>query len=115
MVKVPKQTYPKMITSLPEARIEFKGVKGWISQGTDHQIVFFEMKPLGKASEHSHESPQWGIVVEGQMKLTIGGRTQMYEKGDEYFIPAHTKHSAKFLTRVRAIDFFAEKARYEHK
>ena len=110
-----KQGYPKMITSLPEARIEFKGVKGWISQGTDHQIVFFEMEPLGNASEHSHESPQWGIVVEGKMELTIGGRIHVYEKGDEYFIPAHTKHSAKFLTRVRAIDFFAEKARYKPK
>jgi quercetin dioxygenase-like cupin family protein len=107
--------YPKMIASLPEARIEFRGVKGWISQGTDHQIVFFEMEPLGKASEHSHESPQWGIVVEGQMELTIGRKAHVYEKGDEYFIPAHTKHSARFLTRVRAIDFFAEKARYKPK
>ena len=110
-----RQVFPKVIKDLPEADIQFKGVRGWIAQGESHQIVFFEIEPLGKVSEHIHNSPQWGIVVEGKMELTIGDEARVYEKGDEYFIPPHTKHSAKFLSKVRVIDFFGEKTRYKPK
>jgi quercetin dioxygenase-like cupin family protein len=110
-----KNSFPKVITDLPEADIRFKGVKGWIAQGESHQIVFFEIEPLGEVSEHSHNTPQWGVVVEGKMELTIEGKTKVYGKGDEYFIPAQAKHSAKFLTKFRSIDFFGEKTRYKPK
>ena len=107
--------FPKVIKDLPCADIPFDGVIGWIAQGENHQIVFFEIEPLGEVSEHSHDSPQWGIVVEGKIELTIDGETKVYEKGDEYYIPAHVKHSAKFPRKFRAIDFFAEKMRYKPK
>lgn len=110
-----RQGFPKVITNLPEADVRFKGVRGWIAQGESHQIVFFEIEPLGDVSEHSHDSPQWGIVVEGKMVLTIDGKTHIYEKGDEYFIPTHANHSAKFLSKCRAIDFFGERMRYKPK
>ena len=110
-----KRGFPKVITEMPEADVRFKGVRGWIAQGETHQIVFFEMEPLGEVAEHSHNSPQWGVVVEGRMELAIDSKTHVYEKGDEYFIPAHTKHSAKFLSKCRAIDFFAERLRYKPK
>jgi quercetin dioxygenase-like cupin family protein len=107
--------FPEIITSLPEADINFEGVRGWISQGEEHQIVFFHMEPMGEASEHSHDYPQWGIVVEGRMELIINGKSRMCEKGDEYVIPALAKHSARFLTSCRIIDFFREKERFKPK
>ncbi|UCE44036.1 MAG: cupin domain-containing protein [Candidatus Bathyarchaeota archaeon] len=107
--------FPEPIKDLPEADIQFKGVRGWIAQGESHQIVFFEMEPLSQVPEHSHKYPQWGLVVEGRMELTIGGETNAYETDDEYLIPAHTEHSAKFLGRVRVLDFFGEKMRYKPK
>lgn len=110
-----KQGFPKVIKNLPEADIQFKGVRGWIAQGESHQIVFFEIEPLGEVSEHGHDSPQWGVVVEGKMELTIDNKTKIYEKGDEYFVPAHAKHSAKFLSKFRSLDFFGEKMRYTPK
>jgi len=110
-----KRWFPELILDLPEADIPFEGVKGWIAQGESHQMVFFEMKPFSQVPEHSHESPQWGIVVEGRMELTINDKTEVYEKGDEYFIPAHTKHSARFLSECRVVDYFGEKMRYKPK
>jgi len=107
--------FPELITDLPEADIPFEGVKGWIAQGEVHQLVFFEMEPLTQASEHSHDAPQWGIVVEGKMELTIDEKIMVCEKGHEYFIPAHTKHSARFLSKCRVVDFFGEKMRYQPK
>ncbi len=106
--------YPEIIRNLPEADIPFKGVHGWISQSRDHQIVFFDIEPIGEVAEHSH-GPQWGIVIEGEMELTIGGKTNTYSKGDYYYIPDSVVHSAVFKCRTRLLDFFADADRYKPK
>ena len=107
--------FPQVIKNLPEAELPFKGVKAWFIQGEKHQLVFFEMEANALVPEHSHDYDQWGIVVEGRMELTFSGNSRIFVKGDDYLIPAKAKHSAKFLTRVRVIDFFSEKNRYKPK
>ncbi|MBI3801310.1 MAG: cupin domain-containing protein, partial [Deltaproteobacteria bacterium] len=37
---MPKSSFPKAVMTLPQADIAFKGVKGWLSQAKDHQLVF---------------------------------------------------------------------------
>jgi quercetin dioxygenase-like cupin family protein len=50
-----------------------------------------------------------------KMELTVNGEKRIIENGDEYVIPAQTKHSARFLAKTRVIDFFSEKSRYNVK
>jgi len=104
-------SFPDLIKSLPTANIPFEGVRGWISQSDDHQIVFMELEAIGKVAEHKHGA-QWGMVVEGEMDLTIGGETKTYNKGDSYFIPEGVLHSAVFKMKTWVIDYFADKNRY---
>jgi quercetin dioxygenase-like cupin family protein len=106
--------FPEFVTNLPEADIPFPGVRGRISQAPNHQIIFMDIEPIGEVAPHRH-GEQWGIVVEGEMELTIGGVTRRYLPGDSYHIPAHVEHAATFLTRVRVIDVFADVARYRAK
>jgi quercetin dioxygenase-like cupin family protein len=106
--------YPEFIRNLPEIDIKIEGVRGWLLQGGDKQIAFFDIEPIGEVPPHSH-SAQWGIVVEGKMRLTIGEETRIYQKGDWYFIPEGVTHSATFLTRFQAIDIFDEPERYTTK
>jgi quercetin dioxygenase-like cupin family protein len=114
MLKNNKYIYPKIIKNLPEADIDFKGIRGWISQGKDHQIVFFDIELIGEVTKHAHGA-QWGIVIEGEMELTIGTTTKTYKKGDSYHIPDGAVHSAVFKRRTWALDFFADKGRYRAK
>lgn len=104
--------FPDLITNLPEADIPFKGVRGWISQAADHQVVFLDIEPIGEVAPHSH-GEQWGMVVEGEVELTIEGRIRTYKRGEAYHIPAGAVHSAKFLSHFRAIDIFADVDRYK--
>ncbi len=106
--------YSETIKRLPQADIPVPGVRGWLSQAADHQIVFFEIPAGLEIPPHSH-GDQWGIVVEGEMELTIDGQTRGYGPGDSYHIPAGTEHGAKFLTDFRAIDVFADADRYRPK
>jgi len=107
--------FPKVITALPEADMPFKGVKAWILQGENNQLIFFEMQPTAIVPEHSHSYPQWGMVIKGEMKLTINGKKRTIKKSDEYLIPAQAKHKATFQTKTRVMDFFSEKTRYKTK
>ncbi len=106
--------FPEFVTNLPEADIPFPGVRGWISQAPGHQIIFMDIDPIGEVAPHRH-GEQWGIVVEGEMKLTIGGVTKTFSAGDSYHISAGTEHGATFTTRVRVIDVFADVNRYRPK
>jgi len=107
--------YPKEITNLPEAEIPFEGVRAWILQGENHQLVFFQMEKDAKVPEHSHEYRQWGMVIEGDMDLIIDGKPLNCKKGDDYLVPAGAKHWARFFTKTRVMDLFQEKSRYHAK
>ena len=111
---MPTASYPEFITGLPQANIPLEGVRGWISQAPDHQVVFLDIDPIGVVPAHTH-GEQWGIVVEGEMELTIGDETRRYGPGDSYHIPAGAPHGAKFLSHFRAIDVFADADRYRAK
>lgn len=105
-------SYPQCVKNLPRIDVPIEGICGFSLQGTDHQVVFFDIDPIAKIPQHSH-GEQWGIVVEGQMDLTIAGETRRYGPGDSYLIPAGAVHSAEFLSRVRVIDVFADRERYK--
>lgn len=104
--------YPECIKNLPKAKITFPGVRGWVSQGKNSQVVFFEIEAGGVVSPHAH-CEQFGFVLEGEMALTMNGATKVYKKGDSYLIPEGIVHKAEFRTSVRAVDFFADPTRYE--
>lgn len=107
-------TWPDMIRNLPEIDTPFKGVRGWLLQAEEKQVVFFDIQPVGRVPAHSHGT-QWGVVVEGEMELTIGENTKVYRSGEWYFIPKGVVHSANFLTRVSVIDVFDEPDRWKTK
>jgi hypothetical protein len=49
-------TFPKPITEMPEADVPIKGIKAYLSQGSDHQILFMEFSEDVDVAEHFHES-----------------------------------------------------------
>jgi quercetin dioxygenase-like cupin family protein len=97
--------YPDCIKNLKRAKISLSGVQGWVAQGEEFQIVFFEIEEGSQVTPHSH-GEQYGYVFEGEMTLTIGDETRVYRGGDSYHIPKNIIHYAKFNTFVRVVDFF---------
>ena len=106
--------YPELIRSLPEIEAPVPGVRGWLLQGPRSQAVFFDIEAGIRIPPHSH-CAQWGLVVEGEISLTIFGHAKTYRKGEWYFIPAGAVHSAEVDSRVNVIDVFDDPARYKPK
>lgn len=109
-----KQLYPEFIRNLPEANLPIEKVVGYLFQGERGQICFFEFEPPNEVPAHSH-GDQWGVVLEGEMLLTVDGETRLMQKGDSYYIPAGVVHSAKFEKPCKVLDFFADANRYQPK
>ncbi|MFW9935532.1 MAG: cupin domain-containing protein [Candidatus Thorarchaeota archaeon] len=107
-------TYPDIIKALPKVDITIEGIEAWLAQGDTFQIVFFEIQPGVIIPPHSHKA-QYGMVIEGEMTLTIGDQTKRLKSGDSYYIPEGVTHHGFFHTFVRAMDYFDEPHRYKPK
>lgn len=44
---------------------------------------------------HSHPHEQLGIVVQGEMELTVAGETRLVKVGDVYVVPGGVEHSVR--------------------
>ena len=108
------EIFSEPIRNLPEADIPLEGIKAYLSQSDTHQIIFMEFEKDVDLSEHSHAA-QIGIVLEGQIDLTIEGKKKTYTKGDRYFIPEGVLHSGKIYAGYADITFFDEPDRYSMK
>ncbi len=109
-----EEIFPEPIRILPEADISIKGVKAYLFQSDDHQILFMQFTENVELPEHAHGA-QAGFVLEGRIDLVVEGKSQTYTTGDRYFIPAGAKHSAKAYKGYADITFFDEPGRYSAK
>jgi len=66
--------------------------------------VAFEQDAIG--ATHSHPHVQSSYVASGRFEMTIGGRTEILEAGDAYFVPPNVAHGCKALTAGVLIDAF---------
>jgi quercetin dioxygenase-like cupin family protein len=111
-MKPPK--FPEFIHNLPEADLPVVGIRGWLVQSENGQVLFLQADQQVRIPQH-HHGDQWGIVIDGEMELTIGEKTDFYHQGDSYFIPAGVMHGAILYKGFRALDYFADKDRYKTK
>ncbi|HQO19288.1 MAG TPA: cupin domain-containing protein [Acidobacteriota bacterium] len=104
--------FPPFVKSLPEADLPFVGLRGWLLISDAGLVLFNESDIEATVPEHSH-GEQWGIVIDGEIELTIGGTRRTYRPGDTYFIPSGALHKATIHPGFRAVDYFADKGRYK--
>jgi quercetin dioxygenase-like cupin family protein len=104
--------FPSFVTQLPEAAVQFPGVRGWISQSRDHQVVFLFFPAGSSAAPHRHGA-QWGVVLSGELVLTMNEITHRYGPGEWHHVPAGVTHAATFPQDTWLIDIFEEPDRYQ--
>lgn len=106
--------FPDIITRHPSAEIPLEGVTSRLVQAGQQQFIFMEFDRDVDVPDHSHNA-QWGVVLDGQMDLTIEGRTRILTKGDSYFIDKDIIHSAKIKKGYKDLTLFDQADRYKEK
>jgi quercetin dioxygenase-like cupin family protein len=103
--------YPDIIKNLPQADIPIEGITSYLLQGENQQVVFMSFDKDVSVPEHSHAA-QWGVVLDGESELTIGGKLHVLKKGDTYYIPKDVPHSGKLKAGFKDVTVFDQKDRY---
>jgi quercetin dioxygenase-like cupin family protein len=114
LVLTEKVFFPEMIESLPDADLNLPGAQAKLFQGTGMQAVFFTMEGPIEVPPHHHRA-QWGVILDGEIEITIDGQTKIFRRGDSYYIQDGVVHSVKFRGFMKALDFFNEDQRYKPK
>lgn len=104
-------TFPELIYQLARVNLGLEGAGARLLQGEKHQILFMKFSEDTEIKAHSHEA-QWGVVLNGQIDLTIAGKPHTFKKGDSYFIPAGVVHSAIIYAGYADVTLFDSPNRY---
>jgi len=95
--------YPKLLQKLPLYDGLFDAYK---LEAKDCDVLFASY-PSGTAIEpHKHETENFGVIIKGELVLTMEGETKKYSTGDWYHVPANMEHSAQFDVDTSEIEFW---------
>lgn len=103
--------FPEWIEAFPEVDTPFSGLEGRLLAGPHGQAIFFRAEEDFEVPPHAHGA-QWGIVVTGDLELTVEGETRTCGPGDTYSIGAGETHSARLGAGTCVIDVFQDPDRY---
>ncbi len=89
---------------------EFRpGIWSKIESGKSLTMAVMEIAPLQEGITHDHSFDQCGIVVEGEIEMSIGEEKRLLKPVDAYFIPAGVTHNWKTHTSsVRILDIVSK-------
>lgn len=74
----------------------------------DHlTLSLVELEPGAAIPLHRHPHEQMGLLLEGELSLTIGGQTHVVQAGQMWRIPGGVEHAAAAGNRpAKALDAF---------
>jgi quercetin dioxygenase-like cupin family protein len=75
---------------------EFRpGILSKVESGKDLTMAFMEIAPNKEGTAHDHPSDQCGIVIEGEIEMSVAEDKKLLKPMETYFIPAGVKHNWK--------------------
>jgi len=78
---------------------EFRpGIWSKIESGKYLTMAVMEIAPGKEGMAHEHPFDQCGIVVEGEIEMSVGDEKRLLKPMETYFIPAGINHNWKTLT-----------------
>ncbi|MEM8641640.1 MAG: hypothetical protein AAGG51_22905 [Cyanobacteria bacterium P01_G01_bin.54] len=104
------QSFPEFVQQLPKGDYsgdDASAIRGFVVQGTNHQVVFNENDEYVEFKPHVH-AESFGVVLSGWCELVIEGVCTRYEVGQMYRIPANTLHFARQSANYKDVVIFNE-------
>ena len=73
---------------------EFRpGIRSKIESGKNLTMAVMEIAPNKEGTVHDHPFDQCGIVIEGEIEMSVGEDKKLLKPMETYFIPAGIKHN----------------------
>jgi quercetin dioxygenase-like cupin family protein len=83
---------------------EFRpGIFSKVEAGANLTMAFMQIAAEKEGPPHDHPFDQCGIVIEGEIEMSIGEETRLFKPMEAYLIPAGIAHSWKTLSQTATI------------
>jgi quercetin dioxygenase-like cupin family protein len=87
-----------------------KGIEGGVYDGVDgKQMAYWKCHSDGTSNQHTHDYPEYLVVVQGVYTLIIGDKKIPICVGEEFFMPKWVAHGGEFTAGTRTIHCFGGK------
>lgn len=100
-----------MFFDFPQDFKQFEPAPGFLVRAVSGQHLMFShvtLEPDSEAPLHKHAEEQMGVILEGELDMTIGDETRRLKKGDMYLVPPNVIHGVVTYTkRTLALDAFS--------
>jgi quercetin dioxygenase-like cupin family protein len=94
---------PPRIRALPE----FDGPFDAFRLAAEGAEVLFATYPAGTTiAPHRHDTENVGVVIRGELRLTVDGRETRYGPGEWYHLDPGVTHAARFDHDTAEIEFW---------
>ena len=94
---------PRRIRALPD----FDGPFDAFRLTADGADVLFATYPAGTTIDpHRHETDNVGVIIRGELILTMDGEDSRFGPGDWYHVPPGRTHAAQFDQDTAEIEFW---------
>jgi len=77
-----------------------------LGKGKNISAVHWDFQEGAVLDTHKHPQEQFGYIIKGGFKVTIGDETRLLKAGDAYFVPANVPHKFVPVGDTEAIDVF---------
>jgi len=78
---------------------EFRpGIWSRLESGSNLTMAVMEIAPNKAGVAHDHPFDQCGVVIEGEIEMSVGVEKKLLRSMETYFIPAGVKHNWKTTT-----------------
>ncbi len=95
------------LNAIPAKKLR-EGVLSRLVSGEKLMMAFMELEANLSDVPHQHPHEQCGIVLEGEMELTIGDQKRLLKPGDTYFIPSNVRHGGRTYEKpAKVLDIFS--------
>jgi len=75
---------------------EFRpGIRSKLESGANLAMAFMEIAPNKEGVAHDHPFDQCGIVIEGEIEMSVGEEKKLLRPMETYFIPSGVRHNWK--------------------
>ena len=76
--------------------------------GEQMLLSLVEVDANSEVPLHTHTHEQGGVIIEGELEMSIGGEVKLLKPGDMYIIPGNVEHYAKAnAVKAVALDIFS--------
>ena len=77
---------------LPTSHCRIKAITG-----DELQLIRAEFEPTGEYEMHSHPHEQFGLMMQGRMRLTVGEKEKLIGPGDIWHVPPNVIHGGTIV------------------